>query len=108
MVFHVDHGTEYTADAFTKARRSFRITQSTGTLGDSYDDPRVEFSFSSDKRELVDDEHFATRAEARAGVFACLNWYNTIRVDSSLDFCPPRGGSSGVRSRRQTKTMAFG
>ena len=42
---------------------------------------------ASDK--VVDGEHFATRAEARAEIFAWLNWYNTIRLHSSLDFCSP-------------------
>lgn len=89
VVFHTDHGTQYTADAFTKACRSFRITQSMGTVGDSYDNAMAESFFSSFKREVVDGEHFATRAEARAEIFAWLNWYNTIRLHSSLDFCPP-------------------
>ena len=48
----------------------------------------AESFFSSFKREVVDGEHFATRAEARAEIFAWLNWYNTIRLHSSLDFCP--------------------
>jgi transposase InsO family protein len=34
VVFHTDHGTQYTADAFTAACRSFRIAQSMGTVGD--------------------------------------------------------------------------
>ena len=29
------------------------------------------------------------QAEARAEIFAWLNWYNTIQLHSSLDFCPP-------------------
>jgi transposase InsO family protein len=84
VVFHTDHGTQPTADAFTKTCRSFRITQSMGTVGDSYDALAESF-----KREVVDGEHFATRAEARAEIFAWLNWYNTIRLHSSLDFCSP-------------------
>ena len=88
-MFHTDHGTQHTADAFTKACRSFRIRQSMGTVGDSYDNAMAESFFSSFKREVVDGEHFATRAEARAEIFAWLNWYNTIRLHSSLDFCPP-------------------
>jgi transposase InsO family protein len=42
VVFHTDHGTQYTADAFTKACRSFRIRQSMGTVGDSYDNAMAE------------------------------------------------------------------
>jgi transposase InsO family protein len=90
VVFHTDHGTwADTADAFTKACRSFRITQSMGTVGDSYDNAMAESFFSGFKREVVDGEHFATRAEARVEIFAWLNWYNTIRLHSSLDFCSP-------------------
>ena len=59
-----------------------------GTVGDSYD-AMAESFFSSFKREVVDGEHFATWAEARAEIVAWLNWYNTIRLHSSLDFCPP-------------------
>jgi putative transposase len=59
-----------------------------GTVGDSYD-AMTESFFSSFKREVVDGEHFATRAEARTGIFARLSWCTTIRLHSSLDFCPP-------------------
>jgi hypothetical protein len=45
--------------------------------------------FSSAKREVVDGEHFATRAEARGETFTWLDWYNAARLDSSLAYCPP-------------------
>jgi len=80
---------KYTADAFTNACRSFRIRQSMGTVGESYDNAMAESFFWSFKREVVDGEHLATRAEARAEIFAWLNWCNTIRLHGSLDFCPP-------------------
>lgn len=78
-----------TADAFTLACRSRRITQSMGTVGDSYDNAMAESFFSGFKREVVDGEHFATRAEARREIFSWLNWYNATRLHSSLDYCPP-------------------
>jgi putative transposase len=49
----------------------------------------AESSFSSFKREVIDGEHFAARAEARVELFAWLNWYNTTRLHSSLDLCSP-------------------
>jgi transposase InsO family protein len=89
VVFHTDHGTQYTADAFNKACGLLRITQSMGTVGDSYDNAMAESFFSSFKREVVDGERFATRAEARREIFSWLNWYNATRLHSSLDYCPP-------------------
>jgi transposase InsO family protein len=89
VIFHTDHGTQYTADAFKRACRSLRIAQSMGTVGDSYDNAMAESFFSSFKREVVDGEHFASRAEARRETFSWLNWYNAARLHSSLDYRPP-------------------
>ena len=37
VIFHSDHGCQYSADAFRVACRELGITQSMGTVGDSYD-----------------------------------------------------------------------
>ena len=67
IVFHTDHGTQYTAGEFRAACRSLGITQSMGTVGDSYDNAMAESFFAGFKREVIDGEHFATRADARTG-----------------------------------------
>lgn len=87
--FHSDHGCQYTSDAYHDACAAFGITQSMGTVGDSYDNAMAESFFASLKRELVDDEHFTTRAQARAAVFEWLTWYNVERLHSSLEYRPP-------------------
>jgi transposase InsO family protein len=89
VIFHSDHGCQYSADAFHDACAELGITQSMGTVGDSYDNAMAESFFASLKRELVDDEHFCTRAEARAAVFEWLIWYNAERLHSALDYQPP-------------------
>jgi transposase InsO family protein len=58
-----------------------------GTVGDSC--AMAESFFSSSKREVVAYEHLASRAEARAEIFARLNWPHTIRLHGSLHFGPP-------------------
>ena len=60
-----------------------------GTVGDSYDNAMAESFFASFKREVVDGEHFATRAEAPAEVFAWCVWYNTTRLHTSIGKRPP-------------------
>ena len=89
VIFHSDHGCQYTADAYRDACTNLGVTQSMGTVGDSYDNAMAESFFASLKRELVDDEHFATRAEARAAVFEWLIWYNADRLHSALEYRPP-------------------
>jgi transposase InsO family protein len=49
----------------------------------------AESFFAGFKREVIDGEHFATRAEARKAIFAWLNWYNQTRLHSSIGNCPP-------------------
>jgi hypothetical protein len=61
----------------------------------------AESFFASLKRELVDDEHFATRAEARAAVFEWLIWYNSDRLHSALQYRPPVEYEQHVISNQQ-------
>jgi transposase InsO family protein len=89
-VFHSDHGCQYTSQDFKKRCRRMGIIQSMGTVGDSYDNAMAESLWSSLKRELVDDSHFATKEEARLAVFEWIVWYNTERLHSSLDYMSPR------------------
>jgi transposase InsO family protein len=89
VVFHGDHGSQYTSDDYRKLCRRFGITQSMGTVGDSYDNAMAESFWASLKRELVDWSHFATHAEARAAVFEWINWYNHQRLHTSLQMQSP-------------------
>ena len=89
IVFHTDHGTQYTAGEFRAACRTLGVTQSMGTVGDSYDNAMAESFFSGFKREVIDGEHYATRADARQEIFTWLNWYNQTRLHSSIGYCPP-------------------
>jgi transposase InsO family protein len=49
----------------------------------------AESFFSGFKREVIDGEHFATRADARKEIFTWLNWYNHERLHSSIGDRPP-------------------
>lgn len=89
VVFHSDRGCQYTAEAYRQACGQLGITQSMGSVGDSYDNAMAEAFFSSLKREIVDDERFATKAAARAAVFRWLVWYNEHRLHGALGYRPP-------------------
>jgi putative transposase len=49
----------------------------------------AESFFSGFKREVIDGEHFATRAGAREEILAWLNWYNQTRLHCSIGNSPP-------------------
>lgn len=88
-VFHSDHGCQYTSELFAEACHDMGITQSMGSVGDSYDNAMAESLWASLKRELVDDAHFATKQEARIAVFRWILWYNRERLHSSLGYQSP-------------------
>jgi transposase InsO family protein len=89
-VFHSDHGCQYTSSEFKACCDRMGVTQSMGTVGDSYDNAMAESLWSSLKRELVDDTRFVTKREARLAVFEWITWYNNERLHSSLDYMSPR------------------
>jgi transposase InsO family protein len=80
---------QYTSSDYRKLCTRFGITQSMGTVGDSYDNAMAESFWASLKRELVDWSHFATRDEAGAAVFEWINWYNHERLHTSLQMQSP-------------------
>ena len=50
----------------------------------------VESFFATLKRELVDDESYATRDEARLSIFEFIEgWYNPKRMHSTLGYTSP-------------------
>jgi transposase InsO family protein len=89
-IFHTDHGCQYTSTEFRRFCNKTNITQSMGSVGDSYDNAMAESLWASLKRELVDNTTFATKDEARRVVFEWIAWYNNERLHSSLGYVPPR------------------
>ena len=89
VIFHSDHGCQYTSEEYGDLCKALGITQSMGTVGDSYDNALAESVWASLKRELIYESHFKTIAEARVFVFEWLNWYNRSRLHSSLGYLSP-------------------
>ncbi len=89
VVFHSDKGCQYTSEDYTTACAASGVTQSMGSVGDSYDNAQAESVWSSFKREAIDHEHFATKAEGRRAIFSWIIWYNSTRLHTSIGNRPP-------------------
>ncbi len=100
LIFHSDHGCQYTSGEYKRLCKLMGITQSMGTVGDSYDNAMAESLFASLKRELVDDAHYCTKQEARTAIFEWIMWYNRERLHSSLGYMPPEE-FEGLRSQQE-------
>ena len=89
VLFHTDQGSEYTAHRFRAACDRIGIRQSMGRPGSALDNAVIESWHSTLEFELRREEHFTTRAQARAVVAAWIDDYNQDRRHSSIGMSTP-------------------
>jgi hypothetical protein len=105
VIFHTDQGGECTGEIFVQACRSAGVTRSMGRTGSALDNAAAESFNSTLEWELLRDNHFRTREQARRAVAEWIDEYNTERrfpptgysARSTTNSCAP---SKTARSRR--------
>jgi putative transposase len=90
LVAHSDRGSQYASEHYRGLLAKHGITCSMSRRANCWDNSPMESFFASLKKELVHDENYATRAEARASLFEYIEmFYNRIRLHSSLGYKSP-------------------
>lgn len=89
VIFHTDQGGEYTGEIFAAACRSAGVTQSMGRTGSALDNAVAESFNSTLEWELLRNNHFHTRGEARHAVAAWIDDYNSQRRHSTNGMLSP-------------------
>jgi transposase InsO family protein len=90
LVAHSDRGSQYASEHYQGLLASHGITCSMSRRANCWDDAPMESFFASLKKELVHDEDYATRDEARSSIFEYIEvFYNRIRRHSSLGYRSP-------------------
>jgi len=90
VIFHSDQGVQYACGDFRRLLDSFKMIQSMSGRGNCYDNAVAESFFHTLKMELVYQEKYRTRAEAKRSIFEYIEvYYNRIRKHSSLGYCSP-------------------
>jgi transposase InsO family protein len=89
VIFHTDQGGEYTGDLFAQACANAGVHQSMGRTGSALDNAAAESLNSTIEFELLRDQHFTTRAQARRAVAVWIEEYNTDRKHSTNAMLPP-------------------
>ena len=87
---NTDQGSQFTSDDFTGTLKHHGITISMDGKGRFMDNIFVERLWRSLKYEEVYLKAYATVAEAKAGIAAWLDFYNTERLHQSLGYRTPR------------------
>ncbi|MGA8207666.1 MAG: integrase core domain-containing protein, partial [Candidatus Dormiibacterota bacterium] len=89
-VIHSDHGSQFTAWAFTENVRRLGLVGSMGTVGDCYDNAPMESFWGSMQVELLDRQSWRTNVELAAAIADYIeHFYNPTRRHSSLGYLTP-------------------
>ena len=90
LLAHSDRGSQYASEHYQLLLGKHGIECSMSEVGQCWDNAPAESFFATLKKELVHDEDYQTRAEARASIFEYIEvFYNNQRLHSSLGYVTP-------------------
>lgn len=90
FVFHSDRGVQYAAGKMTCLFKNNRkITQSMSRKGNCWDNAVAESFFKTIKHECLNRYYFSNSSELHTCINEYINWYNTVRLHSSLGYKSP-------------------
>jgi transposase InsO family protein len=90
LLHHSDRGRQYASDDYQDLLKDNKIICSMSRKADPWDNAPMESFFGSLKTELIYDERFLTREDAKAKIFEYIEvFYNRERRHSSLGFKSP-------------------
>ena len=89
-IFHSDRGVQYASNKMVKALRlSTKITQSMSRKGNCWDNAVAESFFKTLKHECTNRYNFKSYMQAYQIIEQYINWYNTLRMHSTLGYKSP-------------------
>ena len=90
LLHHSDRGVQYTSEDYQRLLNEQAMRSSMSGAGQCWDNAVAESFFGTLKQELVNGMTFATRNQARTGLFEWIEcWYNRRRLHSSLGYQSP-------------------
>jgi putative transposase len=90
LLHHSDRGSPYASEDYRRVLRRRGLVASMSRTGDCWDNAVAESFFATLKGELVDHEHYPTRAAATASIGDYLErFYNPARLHSHLGYKSP-------------------
>ena len=90
LIHHSDRGVQYACADFRAVLDAHGFVASMSRKGNCYDNAVKESFYHTLKGELVNHEHYRTRAEARASIFEFIEaFYNRQRLHSTLGYMSP-------------------
>ena len=90
LIHHSDRGSQYCANAYRGDLEAHGMIASMSAKGDCYDNAVAESFFATLEFELIMQNDWRTKAEARRAIFRYIEtWYNRQRRHSTLGYISP-------------------
>ena len=90
LLHHADRGSQYASDAYRELLRRHGAVPSMSRAGNCYDNAKMESFWATMKTELIGEQVFASRAEAKSALFRYIEvFYNRTRLHGALGFYSP-------------------
>ncbi len=90
VIVHSDQGSTYASGGYQKLLQEYELSCSMSRKGECLDNAVAESFFGTLKAELVDDEDYRTKDEAKASLFHYIEtFYNRRRRHSFLGYLSP-------------------
>jgi putative transposase len=90
LLAHSDRGSQYASGHYQRLLSRHGIRCSMSEVAQCWDNAPAESFFATLKKELVHQERYATRDQARASIFEYVEvFYNSKRLHSSLGYVTP-------------------
>ena len=90
VIHHSDQGSQYTSKSYQRACTAYGLVQSTGSVGDCYDNALAESWFATLKREMKLSEKVYKASVLKDMLMDYIEgFYNTRRLHSALGYLSP-------------------
>ncbi len=90
LIHHSDRGSQYASNEYIELLKKAHIKVSMSRKGNCYDNACIESFHSAIKKELVYQNQYRTREEAKQSIFEyIICFYNSKRLHSTLQFLSP-------------------
>ena len=89
QLFHTDQGSEFNNQLMANALKTFGIEPSMSLKGCPYDNAVAEATFKTFKIEFIYQHQFEDLSHLRRELTDYVNWFNRLRLHSSLDYNSP-------------------
>jgi len=90
VIMHTDRGSQYCSTQYKNIIKTYKLIGSMSRKGNCWDNAISESFFHTLKVELIHENYYKTREEARQSIFQYIEvYYNQERIHSSIDYKTP-------------------